>query len=298
LKQLIQQIRNSTLFNWLLLLILAIIWGSSYILIKKGLVSFSAVQVASLRVSISALCFLPIFIIRYRTIDWSKFWYLIIVGFAGSFIPAFLFAVAQTEINSSLAGVLSSLTPLFTLLLGVLFFKIPLALQKLIGVLLGLAGAAFLILFGNQVGSEGNLLYGILIIIGCFFYATSVNTVKAALQEMNSITLSAAAFSLIGIPGLAILFSTNFIAVMQTGNTAWLSLVYVFVLALFGTVIASILFFRLVQLTTPVFASMVSYLIPMVALAWGAFDGEPITFYHFIGMTMILIGVRKIDKES
>lgn len=266
-------------------------WGSSYILIKKGLVAFSPIQLASLRVSISSIAFLPFFITRYKTIDWSKTKYLLIVGFAGSFLPAFLFAFAQTEINSSMAGVLSSLTPLFTLILGILFFKSPLILRKVVGVLLGLAGAIFLILFGADLHSSGNMAYGILIIIGCFFYATSVNTVKAALQEMNSITLSATAFTLIGIPGILFLYFSGFFQVMQVHEQAWQALGAVTLLALFGTVMASILFFRLVQLTTPVFASTVSYLIPIVSLAWGFFDGEIITIFHFIGMAFILFGV-------
>ncbi|MEM9820498.1 MAG: DMT family transporter [Bacteroidota bacterium] len=278
-------------FHWLLLVLLSFIWGSSYILIKKGLVAYSAEQLASLRVCISSLTFLPIFISRYAQIDWSKLRYLVVVGFSGSFIPAFLFAFAQTKISSSMAGALSSLTPLFTLVLGVLFFKIPLLWRKVFGVLLGLSGALFLLLFGTDSGLSSNLSYGLLVVMGCFFYAVSVNTVKASLQEMNSVTLSAVAFSLIGIPGLAFLLSTDFLQILQEHEQAWSSLGYIALLAIFGTVLASVLFFRLVQLTNPIFASMVSYMIPIVALSWGFFDGETITLYHFIGMTFILLGV-------
>ena len=282
---------DPVLRNWFLLILLGLVWGSSYILIKKGLVAFSPIQLASLRVSISSIAFLPFFIYRFKTIDWSKTKYLLVVGFAGSFLPAFLFAFAQTEINSSMAGVLSSLTPLFTLVLGILFFKSPFILRKVIGVFLGLAGAIFLILFGADLNSTGNMSYGLLIILGCFFYATSVNTVKSALQEMNSLTLSATAFTLIGIPGILFLFFSGFFEVMQTHQEAWQALGAITLLALFGTVMASILFFRLVQLTTPVFASTVSYLIPIVSLFWGFADGETITIFHFIGMALILFGV-------
>ncbi|MEM8907164.1 MAG: DMT family transporter [Bacteroidota bacterium] len=285
------KVLQSSWFHWLLLALLGLVWGSSYILIKKGLVAYSAQQVASLRVCISALAFLPVFLYRYATIDWSKFRYLLVVGFAGSFIPAFLFAYAQTEINSSMAGGLSSLTPLFTLVLGILFFKLPLVWRKVLGVILGLGGALLLILFGAESGVQGNMWYGLLVVAGCFFYAISVNTVKAALQEMNSITLSATAFTLIGLPGLFFLLSTDFLLVLQQHEQAWSSLGYIALLAIFGTVIASVLFFRLVQLTHPVFASMVSYLIPIVALLWGAADGEAITDYHLLGMALIMGGV-------
>lgn len=288
---------ESKLFHWSLLIVLSLIWGSSYILIKKGLIAYSPQQLASLRVCISALTFLPIFIIRYSSIDWSKLRFLLVVGFSGSFIPAFLFAYAQTEINSSMAGVLSSLTPLFTLVLGVLFFKLPLNWRKALGVILGLSGAVFLILFGADSGVEGNIWYGSLVVAGCFFYAVSVNTVKAALQEMNSVTLSAASFSIIGIPGLFFLLSTDFLQVLQEHEQAWSALGYIVLLAVFGTVLASVLFFRLVQLTHPVFASMVSYLIPVVALMWGVLDGETITIFHFLGMALILGGVYIARKN-
>jgi len=190
-----------------------------------------------------------------------------------------------------MAGALTSLTPLFTLVLGILFFKLPLLWRKVLGVLLGLSGALFLLLFGAESDLTSNLTYGMLVVVGCFFYAISVNTVKASLQEMNSVTLSAVSFSLIGIPGLMFLLSTNFLQILQEHEQAWTSLGYITLLAIFGTVLASVLFFRLVQLTNPIFASMVSYLIPIVALFWGFFDGEMITIYHFIGMFVILSGV-------
>ena len=280
-----------SLKHWLLLLFLSIIWGSSYILIKKGLVTYSPEQLACLRICISGLAFLPLFIARFKSIDWSKIKYIAVVGFAGSFLPAFLFAFAQTELSSSTTGVLSSLTPLFTLLLGILFFRFPFSWTSLMGVLLGLAGALSLILFGDAGEMSGQLLYGILVLLGCLFYALSGNTLKATLQELNVITISAVAFMMISIPALFYLFSTDFLEVLQTNELALTSLGYIAILALFGTVLASVLYFRLIQMTNPVFGSTVSYLIPIVALGWGAMDGEIVGLVHLLGMGLILGGV-------
>ncbi|MEO0776305.1 MAG: DMT family transporter, partial [Bacteroidota bacterium] len=233
---------------------------------------------------------LPIFLWHFRRVDWSKTRYLLVVGLAGSFIPAFLFSIAQTELSSSLAGLLSSLTPLFTLLQAILIFGMPFAWNKVVGVTLGLVGATFLVYLGQTEGS-GNIRYAVLVIMATFLYAYSSNTVKAHLQDMNPLTLSSTAFVLVGPAGLLMLFQTDFVEVVQTHPAGWLSLGYVTLLALAGTVMASFLFFWLVQLTNPVFASSVSYLIPIVALGWGALDGEVITAFHLIGMVLILIGV-------
>ncbi len=283
------------LLSWAVLFLLSLVWGSSYILIKKGLVVFAPEQLACLRISISSLAFLPIFLLHLRRVDWSKTRYLLIVGLAGSFIPAFLFATAQTKLSSSLTGLLSSLTPLFTLLQAFILFHLPFAWNKMIGVLMGLAGACFLIYFGPQ-GASQNIWYAGLVIIATFLYAYSSNTVKASLQDMNPLTLSATAFVLVGPPALVYLLTTDVLHIIQSHPEGWAALAYVTLLALAGTVLASFLFFWLVQLTNPVFASSVSYLIPLVALAWGVVDGETITIFHFFGMALILAGVYLARK--
>ena len=286
-----QLTKPPSLKAWLLLGLLGLVWGSSYVLIKKGLEAFSPEQVACLRISITALAFLPVFVLRFKKIDWTKLKYFAVVGFAGSFFPAFLFAFAQTQISSSITGVLSSLTPLFTLALGILFFKTPFFWTKVLGVLIGLAGAILLIFFGKEAGSEGNIWYGLLVVLGSLLYASSANTVGTYLQDMKALTISAVSFILIGIPSVAYLFYSDFTAVLIEKENGWAALGYISILSLFGTVIATVLFFRLVQITDAVFSSTVSYLIPLVAIMWGAVVGEPITFYHLIGMLLILFGV-------
>ena len=280
-----------TLISWGILLLLSLVWGSSYILIKKSLIAFTPVEVACLRLSISAIAFLPLFLWHIRNIEWSKLKYLAIVGITGSGLPAILFSTAQTEISSSVAGTLSSLTPLFTLIIGILFFKSVNAWSKLTGIIVGLLGAVLLIAFGQNVGIEGNLWYGIFILIGCVCYAISTNVVKTYLQEVSSFKISAIAFFIVGIPCLIYLLTTNIIEVVSTHEHGWISLGAVTFLALGGTVMATVLFFKLVQLTNPLFASLISYLIPMIAILLGGFDGEPITILHLFGMGLILTGV-------
>ncbi len=280
-----------SLLSWGILLLLSLVWGSSYILIKKSLVAFTPLQIGCLRLSISAIAFLPIFLWHFKQIEWSKLKYLIIVGICGSGLPAVLFPLAQTEISSSVAGTLSSLTPLFTLIIGALFFKTASAWSKLTGILVGLMGAIFLIVFGQDAGIKGNLWYGLFILIGCVCYAISTNIVKEHLQEMSSFKISAVAFFMVGIPCLGYLFTTDIVEIIQTHEYGWRSLGTVTVLALGGTLMATVLFFKLVQLTNPLFASLVSYLIPMIAMLLGAFDGESITILHFVGMGLILVGV-------
>jgi drug/metabolite transporter (DMT)-like permease len=282
--------------SWAILIILSLIWGTSYILIKRGLEVFSPTQVASLRLSLSSIAFIPILLYRLKRVDWSRWKPLLLVGLLGSGFPAFLFSLAQTQISSSMAGMLNSLTPLFTLLLGILFFGLKAAGSKALGVLLGLAGATALILLGNDASMGGNAWYGLLVVMGALCYAGSSNIVGAYLRDMSSITISAVAFAMIGLPAMAYLLSTDFMPILAHREGAWAALGYIAALSLFSTVLASVIFFRLVQSTSPVFASMISYLVPIVALAWGAFDGEPIALIHFLGMGLIMSGIYLVKK--
>lgn len=291
------QEQEPDLISWLILVTLSLIWGSSYILIKKGLVVYSSTEVACLRLSISALCFLPFLLWHFYRIDWSRWRFLLLVGLTGTAIPAFMFSIAQTEISSSMAGVLNSLVPLFTLILGVLLFGAKAPWVKLFGVLIGLAGAAMLILLSKKAGMEGNPWYGLLVIVGCICYAISSNTVGTYLRDMKALVISAASFTIVGVPAVAYLFRTDFLSKLELQPGAWEALGYVALLSIFGTVLASLIFFQLVQRTSPVFASMISYLVPAVAVSWGFADGETISSIHFIGMGLILSGVYLVKRK-
>jgi len=283
---------SEDLRNWLVLIALGLVWGSSFILIKRSLLAFSATQVACLRMSFSAIAFMPLVFWHWSKIDWSRLRYLIIVGLTGTALPAIFFATAQTQISSSLAGILNSLTPLFTLILGLLFFNAKAGWKKILGVALGLAGASILILMTGNTQVDGNIWYALLVILAALCYATSSNVVGNYLKDMNALIISAASFGLVGIPGLIYLLAgTNFVYRMGHVDYAWTALGYVSILALVGTVAASVLFFRLIQWTSPLFSSTVAYLVPIIALFWGVLDGESIYFFHFVGMSLILAGV-------
>lgn len=289
--------KTSPLKSWLTLAFLSLIWGTSYILIKKGLTVYTPIQLGCIRLVISALAFVPYFLLKSKEVDWSKWKPLLVVGVCGSGLPVFLFPLAQTEMSSSIAGILNSLTPLSTLILGILIFGSKMIWSKLIGVLLGLLGAAMLIVFGKEVGVGPNPWLSLYIVLGTICYAISANTVSAYLRSTSSLMISAVSFIMVGIPAVFYLFSTNFVQVLQETPQAWQALGYITILALASTVLASIVFFQLVQWTGPVFSSMVSYLVPIVAVIWGVFDGEPITLLHFSGMALILFGVY-LSKKS
>ena len=285
--------------SWSILIVLALVWGSSYILMKKALVVFEPMELAGLRILISSLFFLPFFIKNFKKIVWQNWKYYLIVGLLGSGFPALLFAFAQTKLNSSLTGILSSLTPLFTLITGILFFSKSINRNQVIGVIVGLSGALLLMALGNEQAQFDlqTLGFTTLVVLACLFYALSSNTVGSKLPNKSSFDISTSAFTFLLPLGIAILCNEQvWIPLKQSNGLEGLA--YVGVLSLGGTVAASVLFFHLVQIRDAVFASMVSYLIPIVALMWGFLDGEKISLIHAAGMTLILFGVFLTRKKT
>lgn len=274
-----------------MLLLLGCIWGSSFILIKQGLIGLSAIQVACLRIIISMLALSPLLVRHLPKVPKGKWLAIFGVGLFGSGIPPFMFALAQTKLDSALTGIINATTPLFTLLLGVAIFGLVLQWMKIAGVIVGLAGSAVLILLGSGQIDTSALGYGGLILIATLGYGTSINIIGRYLNTLNPLTISAVSFLLIGIPALAVLLSTDFIARISTSTAAQQSLGYVAILGVLGTGYASVIFFYLTQRTNALFASTVTYLIPIVALLWGLLINEVITVYHYIGMALILLGV-------
>lgn len=274
----------------LTLLGLSFIWGSSFVLIKKGLISFDPLQVASLRIVIASLAFLPIFIKKYKLIQKNDIRNIAIVGYIGSAIPFVLYSIAQTKVDSSMAGVLNTLTPIFALIIGVLFFKVENNLFKTLGVILGLVGASILIIGANGSIEMDNIGYSLLIVFATICYALSVNTIGSKLKHVDSLAVSSASFIFIAPIAIIYLFSTDFINIAQT-NEGITSLVYISILALIGTFLATIIFFKLVKDTDAIFSSTVAYLIPAVALFWGVLDGEVINLLQIAGLILIISGV-------
>lgn len=276
--------------NWLLLVLLSIVWGSSFILIKKALVALSPIQVASLRLSFAAIAFAPFFWRECRGVSRREWGLLLLVALTGSGFPAFCYAIAQTHIASSTTGILNSLTPLFTLLIGIWFFQVKGTWHKLAGVLIGLIGAMMLIAPTASFGSNGTLYAGF-VVLGCICYATSGNIIKKYFPDRSAFSISTLAFTSLGPAALILLFNTDIISVLQNDAFAWYSIGAVFFLAMAGTALASVFYFKLVQDTDALFASSVSYLIPIVAIFLGMLDGENLYLYHLVGLLLISSGI-------
>lgn len=286
-----------SLSSWLTLIVLGLVWGSSFILIKKGLIALSPVQLACLRITISSLAFTPVLIYHRKAVDWTRWKLFLLVGLTGSGLPAFLYSIAQTGVSSSLAGMLNSMTPIFTLIIGILFFKTGFRWSKIAGVVLGFAGVLTLI-FSNGADFGGSVPFALLIIAGTMCYGTSVNIVKEYFQETRSLLISATSFFLIGPPAIIYLLSSGAIADMSSKPDILMSIGAVLLLALVGTVTATIIFYKLVKDTNAVFASSVAYIMPIVALGWGFWDGEQLNLLHILGMVFILTGVYIIKRTS
>ncbi len=249
-----------------------------------------------LRIAVSALLLSPYVFKSWANIDWQNWKNYLLVGLLGSGIPSFLFPIGQSEISSSLAGVLNSTTPIFTFLTGIALFKTKFYWVKLIGILLGIGGTLFLILGHSNTDVSSNPLFALFIIAGTLCYGLNVNCVKAFFQKTDPLQLSAVSFSMIGLPAVLYLFFKSELPA-QVESQFLISLGSIFFLSLFGTVISTILFFRLVQKTNAVMASSVAYLIPIVAIFWGYLDGEVINLIQFLGMGLILLGVYLIRKS-
>lgn len=291
---------DKPIFQWALLLFLAFTWGSSFILMKMGLESFSDLQVASLRLVISTLFLSPIIIKNFKKIKKDQWVPILIAGLLGGGIPAFLFTKAQTQISSSLTGMLNSLVPLFTVIIGLLFFKMPFRILKVVGAIVGLVGAIGLLASSSKgLSFENNQFsYAFLVVIATICYATNVNFIKRFLQEVNSINITAFGFLLIGPASAIYLFSSDFTERLSTDEHAWESLFYVSLLAIFGTAIAVILFNMLIKKVSPVFASSVTYIIPVFAIFWGIMDGETVNMGQLLFISITLIGVYIINRDN
>jgi drug/metabolite transporter (DMT)-like permease len=290
---------RNLLLAWSILSGLALIWGSSFILIKKSLDYFSSAEVGALRISITFLFLLPFAMTRVMKLSWREWKLLLLVGVVGSGFPAFLFAKAQTGIDSSLAGILNSLTPLFTMIIGFGFFSLKTKWFNIAGVLIGLAGAIGLISISGGKSFDFNFQYAIYIIIATICYATNVNVVKYKLPDTDALTITAISFFIIGAPVMLYLFIfTDFLRQVISEPEALKGLGYVSILSVVGTGLALIAFNKLVKLASPVFASSVTYLIPVVAVSWGAIDGEHMSTVSYLWMGLIIFGIFLVNKKK
>ncbi|WP_335965570.1 EamA family transporter [Galbibacter sp. PAP.153] len=284
--------------KWIYLIVLSLIWGSSYILIKKGLVGLTPIQLGSVRIIFSTVF---LFLIGFRSVlkikrqEWK---WVAVSALCGTFVPVFLFSFAETEIDSSIASILNSLVPLFTIFIGFAVFKVNFSKNQVIGVIIGLLGAVVLIFQGANVNPDQNYFFALLVVVAAICYAINANIVKSKLQEVSPMAIAVGNFAVMVAPAILVLsFSGVFNESTYENKEFQTSLGYIAVLAVFGTGLAKILFNKLIQISNAVFSTSVTYLIPVVGIFWGVLDGEKFTVIHLLASGIILLGVYIVNRN-
>lgn len=284
--------KNTNVLAWGILIILALVWGTSFILIKRGLEVYGPGEVGAIRILAACLFLVPISIPKIRKLTPKQIRLLFIIGMVGTFFPAFLFALGQTRLDSGITGVLNGLTPIFTLIIGASFFKQKFKKENYIGIGLAFIGTVVLLTAGSGGDFSEFNFYAFFIVLATACYGTNLNVIKYFLADLSPVVITSVSILLVGpFAGLYLLFGTDFSMKLATEPGAWKALGYLSLLGIMSTSLALILFNKLVQMTTPIFSSTVTYLIPIVALTWGILDGESLILGQIIGIASILMGV-------
>jgi len=291
---------NNKAISWTILIVLSLIWGSSFILMKQGMKVFSSDEVAGLRITIASAFMLP-GLIKYYKIDLKKnLKGLLLMGVFGNLIPAFLFTKAETQISSSLTGMLNALTPLFTILVGMVAFRQTATKNQLLGVLIGFVGAVALVVYGSDENDQTkNMIYCLLVAVATLCYAISVNGIKAYLGHLNSLQATVWSFTLIGPVATIYLFGfTDVVKHARQNPEALSALGYISILAVVGSAISVVVYNILIKLSGTVFAASCTYLIPVVAIGWGFVDGESINPMQIVAVLVIIAGIWLINLKK
>lgn len=282
---------NADKEKWLLLATLSIIWGSSFILIKKSLDHFNPYQVGSLRVLIAGIILLPIAISNYKLFPKKHIKWLILAALTGNFIPMFLFPIAEKEVSSSIAGIINSMMPIFVIIVGALVWTFETTKKQITGTLISFTGVCILA-FGGGDSGELKMIPILLLLLATLCYAMSTTTVKSKLMEVSSVVLSSFIFSFVlFFPSVIALASTGFFSEFSFSKDNMLGLMFVSLLSIFGTGLAMTMNYRLLKVSSPLFASTVTLIMPIVAIIWGIIDGEKLTVMQFIGAGIIIAGL-------
>ncbi len=282
---------NKGLLNWFIFVALSVIWGSSFILMKEGLVNLSPYQVASLRIVFSGIVLLPTAIKFFRHIPKNKILIIFLSGLLGSLLPAYLFCIAEEGIDSALAGTLNSLTPIFVIITGALFFQSKTSFNKILGILISFTGSILLLLSKGQMQENQNILYISYVVLATFFYGINVNMVHRHLHNIGSLQIAAVALVLNAIPALVVLYTTGYFSLPLTEKGLLWSTGAAALLGIMGTAVASVIFYVLVKRAGAVFASMVTYGIPFIAIIWGIVYKEQVGIKQVLCLLLILAGV-------
>lgn len=284
--------------RWVLLLVISLTWGSSFMLIKKSLVAFTPYEIGAIRVVGSGLLLAFIGVPALLKMSKRTFLWVAVVGFFGNFLPMFLFPIAQTQVSSSLAGILDSLVPVFVLVFGFLLFGIKSKWSQIIGAIIGFLGAASLIYFSDANTENSQFGYTMLIVLAGASYGINAVVLKERTSKVKAVELTAAVYTIWAVPSLVILYFTGLIQNFEMTPEAIKPMGYLMFLTTFGTAIAMLLYYKLIQNTSAVFASTASYLLPIVAVILGIVDGEEFTFWYIFGGALILIGIYLIREKK
>jgi drug/metabolite transporter (DMT)-like permease len=277
--------------KWYLLVFLGCVWGSSFLLMKLGLKGVNPVQMGSLRILFAAAFLVVVGFKHIAKIPLHKWKYIALTSMFGTFLPVYLFATALSKIDGSVSSILNSLTPLFALLFGILFFKVDVQRRQIFGVIIGFVGSVLLILFGEGENTTENYYYALLIVLASVFYGINVNLIKKYLSDLKPLTISTGNFLIMLFPALVVLYFSDFFEIANDTRVIT-SLGYIAILGIVGTGFSNILFFKLIQISSPVFASSVTYLIPIVAILLGYFVmDETLSIIQGIGALVVLLGV-------
>lgn len=290
---------NNKLINWLIFSVLSIIWGSSFILMKLGLYEdndmskpiLTAYQVASLRIIFSAIVLLPIAIKHFKSLNSKTVFIIFLSGLQGSLVPAYLFCIAETKIDGALAGSLNALTPVFVILMGSFFFNLKVSKNKILGICVSFVGSILLFFAQPTFAQNPNIFYTFLVVLATLMYGINVNMVGKYLTNIPSLHIAAIALVLNAIPALVVLYFTGYFSQNVFTHSMLTATGFTFILGVFGTALASVIFYMLMKRAGYVFASMVTYAIPTVAVGWGIFYGEKIGWKQIVCLAIILCGV-------
>ncbi len=283
--------------NWFIFIVLSIIWGSSFVLIKEGLVALSAYQVASLRIVFSGIVLLPTAVKYFTIIPKNKLLIIFMSGVLGSLLPAYLFCIAEEGIDSALAGTLNSLTPIFVIITGALFFNSTTTPNKIFGIIISFTGSILLLFSKGHMQESQNLLYISFVVLATIFYGFNVNMVHTHLSNIGSLQIAAVALTLNAVPALLVLVFTGYFGLPLSDKGILFSTAASAVLGIFGTAVASIIFYMLVKRAGAIFASMVTYGIPFVAIIWGIVYHEEVGWKQVACLLIILLGVYIANRK-
>ncbi|MCL7752852.1 DMT family transporter [Polaribacter sp. Z022] len=289
---------NNQQKKWFYLIVLSIVWGSSFILMKKALLGVNPIQLGALRMIFTAVFMLLIGFKSIQKIQKKHWPFIVYTALLGTFIPVFLFSYAILGIDSSIVSILNSFTPFNTFIFGAIVFGFSFKKKQFIGIIIGLIGTLILILKGADLNPNQNYWYALLVIIASVGYAFNVNIVKKYLSDLDALAITTGNFLLLIIPAIVVLVFTGFFTTFKTNEIGLESLGYITILSVVGTGIAKTMFNKLVHISNPIFSSSVTYLIPIVAVFWGIIDGENLSLTQLFAGVIILFGVYMVNKAK